>query len=120
LPRSGYAPRAPDEWYERYERRIEEYRLPKEQGKRTALVEAIGADGYALLNAIGTTAALNWLAHVRAVETLRRVWVQQCELIEGHVHFRANDNIPPASNMICSPYDVEATYGRKLTTWWVG
>lgn len=22
--------------------------------------------------------------------------------------------------MICSPYDVEATYGRKLTTWWVG
>lgn len=111
---------APDEWYERYERRIEEYRLPKEQGKRTALVEAIGADGYALLHTIGTTAALNWLAHVRAVETLRRVWVQQFELIEGHVHFRANDNIPPAPNMICSPYDVEATYGRKLTTWWVG
>lgn len=22
--------------------------------------------------------------------------------------------------MICSPYDMEATYGRKLTTWWVG
>ena len=22
--------------------------------------------------------------------------------------------------MICSPYDTEATYGRKLTTWWVG
>jgi transposase len=22
--------------------------------------------------------------------------------------------------MICSPYDIEATYGRKLTTWWVG
>jgi Transposase DDE domain len=111
---------APDEWYERYERRIEEYRLPKEQGKRTALVEAIGADGYALLNAIGTTPALNWLAHVRAVEILRRVWVQQFELIAGQVHFRANDNIPPAPNMICSPYDVEATYGRKLTTWWVG
>jgi transposase len=120
LPLSGYAPRAPDEWYERYERRIEEYRLPKEQGKRTALVEAIGADGYALLEVISTTTVLNWLAHVRAVETLRRVWVQQFELIEGHVHFRANDNIPPASSMICSPYDVEATYGRKLTTWWVG
>ena len=111
---------APDEWYERYERRVEEYRLPKEQGKRTALVEAIGADGYALLEVISTTAALNWLAHVRAVETLRRVWVQQFELIEGQVHFRANDNIPPAPSMICSPYDVEATYGRKLTTWWVG
>jgi hypothetical protein len=29
----------------------------------------IGADGYALLEVIGTTPALNWLAHVRAVET---------------------------------------------------
>jgi transposase len=48
------------------------------------------------------------------------VWVQQFEFIQGQVHFRANDTIPPAPNMICSPSDVEATYGRKLTTWWVG
>ena len=41
---------APDEWYERYEHRVEEYRLPKEQTKRTALVETIGADGYLLVN----------------------------------------------------------------------
>src|SRR5215472_16243306 len=26
----------------------------------------------------------------------------------------------PPPKMICSPYDVDATYGRKLTTWWVG
>ncbi len=111
---------APDEWYERYAHRVEEYRLPKEQTKRTALVETIGADGYALLDAIYTTPELNWLGHVRAVEILRRVWVQQFELVEGRPHFRANDNIPPPPKMICSPYDIEATYGRKLTTWWVG
>jgi len=111
---------APDEWYERYEHRVEEYRLPKEQTKRTALVETIGADGYALLDAIYTTPELNWLQHVPAVEILRRVWVQQFELVEGRPHFRANDNIPPPPKMICSPYDIEATYGRKLTTWWVG
>lgn len=111
---------APDEWYERYEHRIEEYRLPKEQAKRTALVETIGADGYVLLEAIDTLPELNWLHRVPAVETLRRVWVQQFELIEGRAHFRANDNIPPPPKMICSPYDIEATYGRKLTTWWVG
>jgi len=111
---------APDEWYERYEHRVEEYRLPKEQAKRTALVETIGADGYMLLDTIYSTPELNWLAHVRAVEILRRVWVQQFELIEGKPHFRANDNIPPPPKMICSPYDIEATYGRKLTTWWVG
>ncbi len=111
---------APDEWYERYEHRVEEYRLPKEQAKRMALVETIGADGYALLDAIYSTPELNWLAHVPAVETLRRVWVQQFERIEGQPHFRANDNIPPPPKMICSPYDTEATYGRKVTTWWVG
>src|SRR6266487_1149484 len=111
---------APDEWYERYEHRVEEYRLPKEQAKRTALVETIGADGYALLEAIYTTPELYWLHHIPAIEILRQVWVQQFELIEGRPHFRANDNIPPPPKMICSPYDIEASYGRKLTTWWVG
>ncbi len=111
---------APDEWYERYEHRVEEYRLPKEQAKRTALVETIGADGYMLLDAIYTTPELNWLEHVAAVEILRQVWVQQFELIEGQPHFRANDTIPPPPKMICSPYDIEATYGRKVSTWWVG
>lgn len=111
---------APDEWYERYEHRVEEYRLPKEQAKRTALAETIGADGYRLLDAIYRTPELHWLAHVPAVEILRRVWVQQFERLEGKAHFRANDNIPPPPKMICSPYDVEATYGRKVTTWWVG
>lgn len=59
-----------------------------------ALVETMGADGYALLDTIYTTPELNWLAHVPAVEILRRVWVQQFEHIEGRPHFRANDNIP--------------------------
>ena len=36
------------------------------------------------------------------------------------MHFRSNDNIPPPATMICSPYDTEATYGRKLTGWWIG
>ncbi len=93
--------------------------MPKAQAKRTALVETIGADGYALLDAISTTPAPNWLQHVLAVEILRRVWVQQFECIDGKPHFRSNDNIPPPPKMIGSPYDVDATYGRKLTTWWV-
>ena len=111
---------APDEWYERYAHRVEESGLPKAQAKRTALVETIGADGYGLLDAISTTPDLNWLHYLPAVQILRRVWVQQFELIEGRPHFRSNDTIPPPSKMICSPYDADATYGRKLTTWWVG
>jgi transposase len=111
---------APDEWYERYAHRIEEYRLPKGKEKRTAVVETIGADGSALLDAIFSTPELHWLLHVPAVETLRRVWVQQFEVVDGKRRFRADDSIPPPAKMICSPYDEEATYGRKLTTWWVG
>jgi transposase len=108
---------APDEWYERYAHRIEEYRLPKGKEKRADVVETIGADGYALLGAILTTPEWNWLGQVRAVEILRRVWIQQFELVDGQVRFRSDDSIPPPAKMICSPYDVEATYGRKLTTW---
>lgn len=90
---------APDEWYERYAHRLEEYRLPKEQSKHTALVETIGADGYLLLDAIYSTPELNWLTHVPAVEILGRLWVQQFERIEGRPCFRANDNIPPPPKM---------------------
>lgn len=111
---------APEEWYERYTHRIEEYRLPKGKEKRRELVETVGADGAALLEAIFMTPEVNWLRHVRAVEILRRVWVQQFEVLDGHWRFRADENIPPSAKMICSPYDIEATYGHKLTSWWVG
>jgi transposase len=34
--------------------------------------------------------------------------------------WRDNDNIPPASRFISSPYDTEAHYARKRSTQWVG
>ncbi len=104
----------------RYDHRVEEYALSRESTKRTNVAEIIGADGYQLLTAIDTIPALNWLHHVPSVQIVRRVWLQQFELVEGRVHFRDNDNIPPPATMICSPYDTEATYGRKLTEWWIG
>ncbi|GHO87560.1 IS1182 family transposase [Dictyobacter formicarum] len=111
---------APEEWHIRYDHRMEEHRFPRDTIKRIAAAQTIGADGYQLLNAIDTTPELHWLYQVPAVQTLRRVWLQHFELVDGHVHFRSDDNIPPPATMICSPYDTEATYGRKLTTWWVG
>ena len=111
---------APEQWYQRYAHRVEEYRLPKGKEKRTAVVETIGTDGYTLMDAIFTTPELTWLHHLQAVETLRRVWIQQFEQIEGQTHFRSDENIPPPATMICSPYDVETTYGRKISMWWAG
>ncbi len=111
---------APDGWDECYAHRIEEDRLPKGKQKRAAVVETIGADGYGLLDAIFTKPELSWLRQVRAVEILRCLWVQQFEQIDGQARFRSDENIPPPAKMICSPYEVEATSGRKLSAWWVG
>src|SRR3712207_5471591 len=43
---------APPEWHERYDRRIEDMRLPKTGPKREAYVAQVGADGYRLLTAL--------------------------------------------------------------------
>jgi transposase len=81
----------------------------------------IGADGYALLADLYASHAPAWLREVPAVETWRRVWVQQCYLESGSVHWRTDKaGIPPAGLLISSPYDVEARYGNKHTTSWVG
>ncbi len=88
---------APDEWYEYYAHHIEEYHLPKGKEKRLALVETVGKDGRALLDAIFITPEASWLRHVPTVETLRRVWVQQVERVEDQLRFRSDENIPPSA-----------------------
>ena len=43
---------APLGWYERYDRRIKDSRLPREAAKRDAYAQSVGVDGFALLNAL--------------------------------------------------------------------
>lgn len=111
----------PPEWHARYDHRVEETRL-RYPTKRNARPwsRAMGSNGWARLRAIYSLSELQWLEHVPAVQTLRKVWIQQFEMVEGCLRFRSDENIPPPSLIICSPYDVEATYGRKRTMWWVG
>ena len=65
-------------WVERYGRRAEDTRLQTGTGKeaREARALAIGTDGAMLLAAAYALTAPEWLRHVPAVDTLRRVWVQ--------------------------------------------
>ncbi len=111
---------APSAWYERYGRRFEEYRLPPGKAERYALAEQIGADGSALLTALCGPDAPDWLRRIPAVETLRRVWVQQFVVREGKLAWRTAEELPPSTLLIRSPYDVEARYGRKRQTEWTG
>lgn len=111
---------APSDWVARYDHRAEEDRLPASKAARESLALTIGVDGYALLTTIYAASAPLWLRHVPAVQTLRQMWVQQYQLVEGAVQWRAGDNIPPASRFISSPYDRDAHYAKKGTTQWVG
>ncbi len=109
----------PADWFARYSRRFEEYRLPDALAARTALAEQIGADGCALLAMIVASEADAWLAQVPAVETLRRVWVQQFYADEP-IRWRAAGDLPPSAVVISSPYDPEARYRKKRETIWTG
>jgi transposase len=108
-------------WVERYGRRLDDARLPTGQEERLAYARQVGEDGGAVLAAVYAPAAPAWLREVPAVETLRRVWVQQFYEEAGQLRWRTEaDGLPPAQAFINSPYDREARYAKKRTTSWVG
>jgi transposase len=109
------------EWVERYGRRLDDSRLPTGEAERRAHAQQIGADGYAVLSAVYAPHTPVWLREVPAVETLRRVWVQQFYQEVDHIRWRTEaEGIPPSSVFISSPYDDEARYAKKRATSWVG
>jgi transposase len=110
---------AEPDWFARYGRRLEESRLPTARTERYTLAEQIGNDGHRLLCAVFEQAP-DWMRHLPAMEALRQVWVQQFHYSDGVLRWREAGNLPPASRMIYSPYDVEARYGKKRETEWKG
>lgn len=111
---------APAAWYERYARRVENYRLPKAEAARQALAAQIGADGQTLLDAIDAASGCAWLGNLPAVQTLRRVWAEQYLNVDGALVWRAAADMPAPATLIDSPYDTEARYSVKRETTWVG
>jgi transposase len=57
-----------------------------------------------------------------AIDILRRVWLQQFRVVDGHLLWRVEnqDELPPSARLINSPYDLEARFSRKRATTWVG
>ncbi len=112
---------SPAEWPERYGRRRDDSRLPAGQEERRAYACQVGEDGHVLLAAVAAPEAPSWLPQVPAVQTLRRVWVQQFSGEAGQVRWRTEaEGVPPSALFISSPYDDEARYAKKHTTTWVG
>jgi transposase len=112
----------PAVWFDRYSQRFAEYRLPPEKPARYALAEQIGIDGRQGLGALDDPATPAWLRALPAVQTLRRVWLQQVYATpEGQpVRWRSAAALPPAPVLMSSPYDPEARSGKQRETEWTG
>src|SRR5215207_52027 len=72
-------------WFERYGRRVEDYRLPKSREAREALALVVGADGFILLDALDAPSAPAAARELAMVQTLRDVW---------RVHYACDDGRP--------------------------
>jgi transposase len=109
----------PDEWVERYGERLEHERLPEGEDERKLYAHQVGVDGWRLLQALDAASTADWLKTLLAVSTLRTIWDQQCEPGDQGGQWRAEPALP-AAQLINSPYDLDARYGKKRTTLWVG
>jgi transposase len=111
---------ATPEWFERYDRRIEDYRLPRGNDARQEYAATVGADGMRLLEALDGPAAPLTLRLLPAVAVLRQTWVQQYVTLDGRLQMREPKNMPSASAQPESPYEAEARHGTKRDRSWTG
>src|ERR671929_1140238 len=108
------------DWFERYGRRIEDYRLPKRRDEREALALVVGADGFALLDALDAPDAPLAARAVPMVATLRDVWrIHYAREADGP-RWRAGRELPPVGERLQSPYDPEVHYSTKRQLEWSG
>jgi transposase len=112
--------RVPEEWYERYGKVFDEYRMPKDADELLSLAEQIGQDGAQLLKWIEGEVELDWLPKLPAIVTLRQVWEQQYEQQSEAVHWRKKDDLPAPADTISTPYDPEVRFSRKRELTWTG
>jgi transposase len=107
-------------WFERYGRRVEDYRLPKRREEREALALVIGEDGFLLLDAVDAAGAPAAAREVPMVGTLRDVWRVHYARDDGGPRWRAGAELPPVGERLQSPYDPEAHYSTKRQLEWSG
>jgi transposase len=118
------ATRIDAQWVTRYGARMDSYRIPKGNDKRTEMVVRVGVDGFDLLDAVHAASAPAWLREIPAVATLRTVWIKQYHRTITHgrqeVAWREEKDLPPSRQRICSPYDTDARYATKRGSGWEG
>jgi transposase len=109
----------PQEWFLRYEGRMDSRRLPKKEQERRHLAEQIGRDGAVLLTMVTRAETPEAVQQLASVGVLRQVWQQYYEEREGQTHWRDGPGTG-AEERIVSPYDPDARRAQKRETVWCG
>ena len=108
------------DWFDRYDHRASNYRLPKSAAARLELAEQTGTDGFCLLDALALDSTPSRLREAAISETLRVMWEQHFERKKSRVRFRPKEEVPLSSKRVCSPYDTDARYSSKPGIEWEG
>lgn len=113
---------AEPDWFKRYAQRAEDWRLPGgSKEKREAFAQEVGADGFALLDALDQAATPCVAREVPMVGTLRQVWHTHFERNPGGPpRWRDGAEWPPVGERIQSPYDPQMHYSTKRKLEWSG
>jgi transposase len=114
------------EWFERYGKRIEEYRFPKGKEAREKLGFQMAEDGFLLLATLDRQDAPTPLRDLPMVNTLRLVWARHFNRDDGgddqgpKLRWRDAKELFESPVRLESPYDTEAKFSQKGSTHWVG
>lgn len=111
---------APEEWYKRYGRRIEDNHLPQSKAGREEYTQIVGEDGVLLFDLITHRDAPEGLDKLPMIEALREVWARHYEPKDGKVRFRSKKELSKAEIGLESPYDPDARFRSRSGTNWVG
>jgi hypothetical protein len=108
------------DWNTRYPARVDSWRLPTSQTKRSELAKAYGTDAVTLLRAVYGPGAPSWLRQLPAVEVLRVVLVQNYTISTDRQGREVitrreadTDGLPPARARLTSPYDTDTRWAAK-------
>ena len=110
-------------WADRYQTRIDTWRLPSSQVKRDELAQSYGGDGFALVEAVYAPFSPVWLRELPAVQALRVMLVQNYIRLPGRngrevirmrrSHDEGGEGLPPGRYRLTSPYDTDARWAAK-------
>lgn len=114
-------------WYERYSRRVEDWRLPRTSAAREVYAGQVGDDGIRLLAALDAPDAPQALGSLPSVDVLRTVWNRHFEKETaldspegpGRARLQAVSG-RGGEGRLESPYDPDARYRTKRSMGWTG